>query len=77
MLQDLTATKIDNGLAKLAMDQMEGIAPPPGQVTLADIARRAGVSEATVYKIERVALAKLHAAICQDPKLLSQLNIKH
>ena len=76
MLQDLTAAKIDGGLAKLVMDQMEGNAPPPGQVSLGDIARRSGVSEATVLKIERVALAKLHAAITQDSNLLSALNIK-
>lgn len=71
MLQNLTAAKIDHGLAKLALDQLNGQAPPPGQVSLADLAKRAGVSEATILKIERMALAKLHSAISQDPKFKS------
>lgn len=66
MLNDLTAAKIDHGLAKLALDQLAGEAPPPGQVTLADLARRAGVSEATILKIERIALAKVAARLAAE-----------
>lgn len=76
MLTDLTAAKIDHGLASLALDQLHGQAPPPGQVSLSELASRAGVSETTIFKLERIALAKLHAAISQDPNILSYLNIK-
>lgn len=65
MLHPLTAAKLDHGLAKLALDQLRGQAPPPGKVSLADLARRAGVSEATVLKVERIALAKVAAALGQ------------
>jgi transcriptional regulator with XRE-family HTH domain len=54
-----TAAKLDHGLASLALDQLRGIAPPPGKVSVAEIARRAGLSEATVAQVERIALAKL------------------
>lgn len=68
MLHDLTAAKIDHGLAKLAMDQLTGKARPPGQVSLSDIAQRAGVSEGTILNIERMALAKVQACIRKDPR---------
>lgn len=67
MLNDLTAAKIDHGLAKLALDQMTGDGPPPGSVSLADLARRAGVSEATILKVERMALAKIAARLADGP----------
>ena len=73
MLNPLTAAKLDHGLAKLALDQMTGEAPPPGEVTLADLARRAGVSEATVLKVERMARAKVAARLLADPDLPPQL----
>lgn len=76
MLRPITAAKLDQGLAKLAMDQLEGTAPPPGQVSLADIARRAGLSEKCILDFERITLAKVYHALLQDPQLLSQLNIK-
>ena len=58
-LSELTAAKLDHGLAALALDQLRGQAPRKGQVSLADIATRAGVSPATVLHIERIALAKV------------------
>lgn len=65
MLNPLTAAKLDHGLASLALDQLEGKAPPPGEVSLAELARRAGVSEATVQKVERIALAKVAARLAE------------
>ncbi len=76
MLQKHIAAKIDQGLAKLAEDQKAGIAPPPGEVSLAEIARRAGVSDSTILKLERIALAKVHAALIKEPHLLSMLKFK-
>lgn len=79
MLNPLTAAKIDHGLAKLELDQLAGEAPPPGQVTLTDLARRAGVSEGTILKIERIALAKMAAALAADgelpPRLAKRLSL--
>jgi len=76
MLRQNIAAKIDKGLAKLAEDQKAGIAPPPGEVSLAEIARRAGVSYSTVLNIERMALAKVYAALIKEPELLSMFKIK-
>ena len=59
MLSETTAAKLDHGLASLALDQLRGTAPQPGQVSLAEIARRSGVSEKTVAQVERIALAKI------------------
>ena len=67
MLHPLTAAKLATGLAQLEQEQEAGEAPPPGQVTRADLARRTGVSEATIYKIECVFKARLASAILQDP----------
>ncbi len=69
MLTEHTEAKIDHGLAKLAKDQLEGNAPPPGQVTQKDIAERSGVSEATISNMERMAMAKLQAALLADPEV--------
>lgn len=79
MINDHTAAKIDHGLAKLAMDQLAGQAPPPGQVSLATMARYCGVSEATILKQERMSLAKVHAALLADPEVMQLLPriIKH
>lgn len=57
-MTELTAAKLDHGLASLALDQARGLAPPPGYVSLSDLARRSNLSEATVAKIERIALAQ-------------------
>lgn len=69
MLSALTAAKIDHGLAKLALDQITGDGPPPGAVSLAALAHRAGVSEATILKLERMALAKVTARLLADPEI--------
>ena len=77
MLNPNTEAKIDHGLAKLAMDQLTGEAPPPGGVTHADIAVRAGVSKATIIRIERIALAKVQRALLSsdiDPSILKRLQ---
>lgn len=63
MLTDITAAKVDHGLARLAKEQLEGSAPPPGEVSIADLATRSGVSEATIQKIERMALSKVAAGL--------------
>ncbi len=76
MLQETTAAKLDQGLRKLAEDQKAGIAPPPGEVSLSDIALRAGLSNSTILNFERMTLAKVYAALIKDPKLLSMFNIK-
>ena len=36
------ADAIDSALASLRADQKDGLAPPPGAVTQAELARRAG-----------------------------------
>lgn len=69
MISETTAARIDHGLASLALDQLRGTAPPPGQVSTAEIARRAGVSEATVAKLQMIALAKLARHLTADPEL--------
>jgi hypothetical protein len=66
MLTPLTAAKIDAGLLQLEIDQRTGQAPPPGEVSLADLASRAGVSEATILDLQRLALAKLARALRAD-----------
>jgi transcriptional regulator with XRE-family HTH domain len=83
-LSELTAAKIDHGLAALALDQLHGIAPPDGQVTTADIATRAGVSESTIRNIERMALARLASELLKQDlpayltrKLLQSLSPKN
>ncbi len=57
-----TATKLDEGLALLAIEQSLGIGPV-GEVSIAEIAKRAGVSESTVATVEKIALAKLAAGL--------------
>lgn len=61
MLSELTALKIDAALLELELLQRSGDpeAPAPGQVSLAWLARRAGVGEATVHAVQRIALAKV------------------
>lgn len=68
-LNATTAAKIDHGLAALRLDQLTGAAPPPGEVSVHDIARRAGVSPATIQKLELIARAKIANAILADPDL--------
>jgi len=68
-LSEITAAKIDHGLAALALDQIRGDAPPEGMVSLSDIAARAGVSESTIAKLERIALAKVALRLSNDPSL--------
>jgi transcriptional regulator with XRE-family HTH domain len=76
-MTELLAAKLDHGLAALELDQLRGLAPVPGKVSLSDLAERAGVSPATVLQIERRALAKLAAGLLQSgnlpPHLRSQL----
>lgn len=74
MLNPLTAAKLDHGLAKLALDQLTGQAPPPGQVSLADLAARSGLSKATIQQIERIALAKVAARLSADPSISLRLK---
>jgi DNA-directed RNA polymerase specialized sigma24 family protein len=71
-----TADRIDAGLALLTKDQAAGLAPPPGRVSIRDIATRAGVSTATIHQLEALALAKLHHHLSQDPEILNLLRIK-
>lgn len=61
MLSELTALKIDAALLELELLQRSGDpeAPAPGQVSLAWLARRAGVGEATIHAVQRIALAKV------------------
>lgn len=60
MLSELTAAKLDHGLAALRLAQLRGEEPSgPGEVSLATIARYCGCSADTVQRIERIALAKL------------------
>lgn len=66
MLTELTAARIDAGLLQLEIDQRTGHAPPPGEVSLADLATRAGVSEATILDLQRLALAKLARGLRAD-----------
>ena len=76
MLQKRIAEKIDEGLRQLKADQEDGNAPPPGKITRAELARRSGVSEATIYKIEMIALAKAYAYILQDKHFMSHFKLK-
>lgn len=61
MLTELTALKIDAALLELELLQRSGdpAAPAPGQVSLAWLARKAGVGEATIHDLQRIALAKV------------------
>lgn len=68
MLSPRTEKKLADGLLILAVEQAVGAAPPDGEVTRADIARRAGVSETTILNIERLFQARLANAILEDPK---------
>ena len=68
MLNDLTAAKIDHGLARLALDQLQGLAPT-GRVSVREIASRAGVADATILKIEHMAVAKIAARLLADPEI--------
>ena len=84
MLSETTAAKIDHGIASLELDKLCGTAPPPGDVSIAEIARRSGVSEKTVARIDRVALAKVARQLAQTKlpphlarKLSSLLNPTH
>jgi hypothetical protein len=76
MLSEDTAAKIDHGLAALALDQLRGTAPAPGEVSAATLARYAGVSESTILNIERLALAKLARELGETlpPNLLRRLK---
>lgn len=66
MFNEETAAKIDHGLAVLALDQLTGKAPPPGQVSLALMASYCGVSEDTIRKQQRMALAKVYTALTSE-----------
>jgi hypothetical protein len=76
MLSEDTAARIDHGLAALALDQLRGTAPIPGEVSAATLASYAGVSETTILKIERIALAKLARELRLDlpPRYLRRLK---
>lgn len=63
------AEALDTALASLRADQERGIAPPPGAVTQAELARRAGISEAAIRKAEQVAIAKLAAGLLRQGDL--------
>jgi transcriptional regulator with XRE-family HTH domain len=69
-----TATKLDAALAFLREQQSSGEAPPPGEVTRAELARRAGVSEDTIARIERQFRARLAAALLSYPDLPRHLS---
>ena len=70
-LNPITAAKIDHGLAALQLDQLTGKAP--STASLAEIAKRAGVSVATVRQVERLALAKVAKALAADPDVPAPL----
>lgn len=67
MLSPKTEAKLAAGLRRLAEDQAGGKAPMPGEVTRAEIARRAGVSESTIANIERLFAARLALSLLNDP----------
>ena len=69
MLTDLTAAKIDHGLAKLALDQLKGEGPVPGKVTQEDMASRAGISRSSYRRYEQSVLAKFSARLLAEPDL--------
>jgi transcriptional regulator with XRE-family HTH domain len=73
MISPQTDLKLAKGLRRLAKDQRRGSAPPPGEVSRADIARRAGVSEITIANIERLFAARLAAALLNDPSTPTNL----
>ncbi len=62
-LSKKTAAKLDQGLAALKAAQKAGTAPPPGEVSQAHIAALAGVSEATVANVEKMATARFAAGL--------------
>jgi hypothetical protein len=68
MLTELTALKIDAALLELELLQRSGDpeAPAPGQVSLAWLARRAGVGEATIHHLSCIALAKVARGLRGD-----------
>ena len=68
-----TMHRLEVGLRLLKRDQERGAAPPPGAVTRADIARRAGLSKAVIRDVERLFAARLAAAILADPDCPRQM----
>ncbi len=74
MLRPLTEAKIDYALAVLAVDQVEGEAPPPGEVSMAEMIERCGVSKSAYQKYERMALAKFQARLMADPEVKALLK---
>lgn len=66
MITRPTAEKIDHGLRDLRLAQARGEAPPPGQISNAELARRCGVSEDTISRLYHIALAKVAARLQPD-----------
>ncbi|WP_035605105.1 hypothetical protein [Haloferula sp. BvORR071] len=59
MITDLTAAKLDAALLQLELEQRCGEGPQPGEVSLAELARRAEIGEATVHEVFNTALSKV------------------
>lgn len=64
-----TAEKLDQALAKLREDQARGEAPPPGEVSQAELARRAGFSKKVIASIEQNFRAQVAARLLAEPDL--------
>lgn len=65
MLSPKTNAKLAKALRQLAADQAAGNAPPPGEISREELARRAGISPGTVQNIEIMFAARLAAALCR------------
>jgi len=61
MFTPLTEAQLDHGLAAIALAQHLGELPP-GPVSRRTLAAYAGLSNATIAKVEALALARAHQA---------------
>lgn len=66
MITPDTGRKIDAGFRSLRAAQSRGEAPPPGQITTRQMAQACGVSEDTINRLLRIALAKVKSRLDPD-----------
>lgn len=71
-----TDSKLATALRQLREEQARGEAPPPGEVSRAELARRAGVSKDTIARIEGIFRARLTASLLAEPDLPLQIRKK-
>lgn len=74
MHSELTDLKLQSAALQLEMMRLSGELAPDEEVTLAEYARIAGLSEGTVHKTFRSGLSRAAAAFLTDPDLPPHLK---